>query len=170
MKWAMRGRRNSISSAGSSVSPALSAIDRHHFVLGDLAFDHDGGRLAHGGMSENLGFHLERGDVLAAPADRVLQPIDKIEVAFGVAPEAVAGVEPAIAPGRRGRLGIAGVAMRHRPGAVRAHDRARRPRRPPARNRSRRRCAPRRRGAAGRRCRAPSDWPPRRSAARSRSC
>ena len=122
MKCVMRGRRSSISSAGSSASPAFTAIDRHHLVLGDFALDHHRGGLAHGGMGEDFGLDLERGDVFAAAADRVLQPVDEIEIALGVAPEAVAGVEPAVAPGGGGRLGIAGVAVRHGPGAIGAHD------------------------------------------------
>ena len=95
--------------------------DRHHFVLRDLVSDSDGGRFAYGGMSEDLGFDLEGRNVLAAAADRVLQAIDKIEVAFGVAPEAVAGVEPTISPRGRRRLGVAGIAMRHRPGTIGSH-------------------------------------------------
>ena len=46
----------------------------------------------------------KRGDVLAAPPDRVLDAVDEVEVAVLVVAERVAGVEPAVAPGRGGRL------------------------------------------------------------------
>ena len=42
---------------------------------------------------------LDRRDVLAAAADHVLLAVDEVEVAFGVAPHHVAGVEPAVGPG-----------------------------------------------------------------------
>ena len=56
---------------------------------------------------------LERRDVLAAAADRVLDAIDEEEIAVGVLPEQVAGVEPAVAPDRGRRLGHAVVAGVH---------------------------------------------------------
>ena len=44
------------------------------------------------------GLDLEARDVLAAPADGVLQPVDEVVVAVLVVAERVAGVEPAVAP------------------------------------------------------------------------
>ena len=87
--------------------------------------------------------HLHRRDVLAAAADHVLLAVDEEEVALGIAPHQVAGVEPAAGPGlARGRLvlQVAGEEMAARIVASGAHqqfarrvDRARRgPRRRPA--------------------------------------
>ncbi|MNV58356.1 hypothetical protein D3C71_1507240 [compost metagenome] len=71
-------------------------------------------------MRADLAFQLERRDVLAAPADHVLQPVHEKERAVAVAPERVTRVEPAIAHGRGGRFGVAVVAGKQRPGPMRA--------------------------------------------------
>ena len=55
-------------------------------------------------MAEQDLLDLEGGNVLAAPADRVLEPIDEAEIAVGLAHDTIAGVEPAIAPGLGGFL------------------------------------------------------------------
>ena len=49
--------------------------------------------------------HLEAGDVLAPTPDRVLKPIDEIEVSVLVASTAIAGVKPQVAPGLDGLPG-----------------------------------------------------------------
>ena len=64
------------------------------------------------GMPAHERLDLERRDVLAAPADRVLHAVDEVVVAVLVVSEAVAGVEPAVAPGPCGLLGHAVVARR----------------------------------------------------------
>ena len=53
---------------------------------------------------------LDRRDVLAAPPDHVLAPVDEVEVALGAAPDDVAGVEPAVGPRRLGRRVVLQVA------------------------------------------------------------
>src|SRR5436189_6306704 len=53
---------------------------------------------------------LDRRDVLAAAPDDVLAPVDEVEVAFGAAPDDVAGVEPAVKPCRLGRRVVLEVA------------------------------------------------------------
>ena len=102
---------------------AVDQRDRHqHLVLGELARHGDDRRLLDRGMGADLGLDLERGDVLAAPADRVLHAVDEEVVAVLVDAEGIAGVEPAVAPGPRRRLGILVVAVVHRPRPIGAHD------------------------------------------------
>ena len=79
----------------------------HHLVLGVLARHRDRGGLAHRGMAEQLDLDLIGRDVLAAAADRVLQAVDEMVVAVGVAEEGIAGVEPAVAPGLAVACGLA---------------------------------------------------------------
>ena len=75
------------------------------------------------GWAHDLGLDLEGGDVLAAPADRVLHAVDEEELPVRVDAEGVAGVEPAVAPRRaRSPPGLLVVAVVHRPGPVGAHD------------------------------------------------
>jgi hypothetical protein len=49
-------------------------------------------------MAQQHLLHLERGDVLAAPADRILEPIDEPEIGVGLADDPIAGVEPQVSP------------------------------------------------------------------------
>ncbi len=93
---------------------------------------------------------LDRRDVLAAAPDDVLAPVDEVEVALGVAPDDVAGVEPAVGPGFLGRrlvLQVAEEEVAARVGRRRRGPAARREHRPPTRRPRRRRCEPRRRAA-----------------------
>src|SRR6185437_1529188 len=71
---------------------------------------------------QELGLDLEGGDVLAAAADRVLEPIDEDVLALGIDMERIPRMEPAVPPGPRGRFGIVVVAVAHRPRARRAQD------------------------------------------------
>jgi hypothetical protein len=74
-------------------------------------------------MGERLGFDLVGRDVLAPPPDRVLDAVGEVAIVLLVPAEAVAGVEPAVAPRLCGGLGIGVVAVVWRLGAVGAHDR-----------------------------------------------
>ena len=107
-------------------------------------------------MAQQHLLDLVRRDVLAAAADRVLDPVDEAEGAVGVAHHPVAGVEPQVAPGLDGLLGHAEVAAGEGERLVGAQQQfaglARRQldivrRRRPAR-RSRAAASPSRRGAA----------------------
>src|SRR4051794_36358331 len=73
-------------------------------------------------MCAELGLDLERGDVLTAPADRVLHAIDEEKLAVLAHAEGIAGVEPAVAPGAGRGFGVLVVAVVHRPRPVGAHD------------------------------------------------
>ena len=55
-----------------------------------------GGRLDDAGLGPDCHLHLERRDVLAAPADRVLEPVLEDEVALLVEQARIAGVEPEV--------------------------------------------------------------------------
>src|SRR3546814_19724777 len=70
-------------------------------------------------MRRDLRLQLEGGDVLAAPADHVLQAVDEEEPAAIVDPEGVAGMEPAVAGGADRRRGVAMIAAEQRPGPAR---------------------------------------------------
>ena len=79
------------------------------------------------GMAQQDLLDLEGGDVLAAPADRVLQPVDELEIAVGLANDAVAGMEPQVPPGLDRLLGRAEIARREGEGRLGAqHQLARR--------------------------------------------
>jgi hypothetical protein len=65
---------------------------------------------------------LEGGDVLAAPADHVLDAVEEVEVPLLVLRELVARVEPAVAPGLRRRLRHVLVAGVDHPGERVARD------------------------------------------------
>ncbi len=60
-------------------------------------------------MAEQHLLHLVGRDVLAAPADGVLDPVDEAERAVGLAHHAIAAMEPEVAPGFDGLLGHAEV-------------------------------------------------------------
>ena len=100
-------------------------------------------RRLHRRMLVQHALDLDRRDVLAAAADHVLLAVDEVQVAVGVAPHDVAGVEPAAGPGLVGGrlvLQVAGEEVAPRVGARSRAPAARRARR------RRRRC-PRRRPA-----------------------
>ena len=63
-------------------------------------------RACTGGCCMQHALDLDRGDVLAAAADDVLLAVDEVQLAVGVAPHDVAGVEPAALPGCRRGLGV----------------------------------------------------------------
>ena len=92
----------------------------HHFVFGIFGWHADHCRFAHQGMGHDLAFHLERGNVFAAAADRVLDPVDEVEIAVLVAAKGIAGVKPAVAPGARGGFGVLVVPAVHRPRPIAA--------------------------------------------------
>ena len=58
-------------------------------------------------MRVDLALHLERRDVLAAPADVVLDPVDEEVILVRVLPERVPGVQPQIAEQTKAGLRIA---------------------------------------------------------------
>ena len=58
-------------------------------------------------MRVDLTLHLERRDVLAAPADVVLDPVDEEVVLVRVLPECVACVQPQVAEQTQAGLWIA---------------------------------------------------------------
>ena len=68
-------------------------------------------------------------DVLAAPADRVLEPVDEAEIAVCITDHPVAGVEPAVPPGLDGLFRHAEIAGWRMQTARRRAAPARRPRR-----------------------------------------
>jgi len=73
-------------------------------------------------MTEQLDLDFKGRDVFAAAADCVLEAVDEVVVAVGVAEKRVAGVKPAVAPGVRGRLRIGVVAVVHGPRRFGAQD------------------------------------------------
>ena len=83
----------------------------------------DGDRrdLLHERMAGDLRLDLVRGDVDAAPPDHVLLPVEEVEAPGLVLHHLVAGVEPAVAPGVRRRLGHVLVARVDRPRQAVAH-------------------------------------------------
>ena len=70
-------------------------------------------------MAEQHAFDLDRGDVLAAADDDVLDPIADLDVPVGVHDRSVAGVEVAAAQRSGARVGVVVVALHH---DVAAHD------------------------------------------------
>src|SRR5205814_1213350 len=75
----------------------------------------DGSRLENSGKCRHLGFDFDRGHILAAAPDRVLQPSDEEEVAVGIAFESVTRVKPAVAPGPSRCFRHVEIAGRNRP-------------------------------------------------------
>src|SRR5204863_3992652 len=75
-------------------------------LLADRVGHRDHGDIQNLRMRADDRFDLRRRDVLAAPPDEVLAAVHEVEIAFGVSPHFVAGVEPAPAPGLRGRLRV----------------------------------------------------------------
>ena len=96
--------------------------DRHHLIVTELGAHPDRGALAYRRMLRDGRLDLEGGDVLAAAADRVVHPVDEVEVAVLVFAERVAGVKPAAAPGFGGAVGHPVVAEVQRTWLVAAHD------------------------------------------------
>ncbi len=66
-------------------------------------------------MLDSIGLDFEAGDILAAPADAVFQPIDEIVDTRGVADEPVSGMERAVAPGLGGGFRVVEITRIHRP-------------------------------------------------------
>ena len=73
-------------------------------------------------MAGEHALDVGRRDVLAAPPDAVVEAVDEGQVALGVEPDRVAGVEPEVAVGGERRIGHAHVAERRRPRQARADD------------------------------------------------
>src|SRR4051812_41154586 len=86
------------------LSPRLPRNGGEHVVLPIFARDADNRRLLNRRMSEDFLLHLERRDVLTAPAEGVLKSIDEEVIAISVAAQRVAGMKPAVAPSLRRRL------------------------------------------------------------------
>src|SRR5690606_25453797 len=61
-------------------------------------------------------------DILALATDRILQPIEEKEVAVRILLQQVPRVEPAVAPGFRGRFGVVRITVAEHPRAARSHD------------------------------------------------
>ena len=82
-----------------------SALARREYDAGhDFLVSHAIGRRDHRDlpdcrMAGEGRFDFQRGDVLAGAADDVLAPVDEVQAAIRPAAHAVAGVEPATAPG-----------------------------------------------------------------------
>jgi hypothetical protein len=64
-------------------------------------------------VAQEHAFDLDRGDVLAAADDHVLQAVADLDVAVGMDDGGVAGVEPSAAQGLGGGFGIVEVALHH---------------------------------------------------------
>ncbi len=94
---------------------------RLYLVLRIFGRDGDGGALHDGRVAVYLRFDLEGGDVLSPPPHSVLEPVHEVVVVVFVAVEAVAGVEPAVAPGFRRLLRHLPVADVHGPGFIRSY-------------------------------------------------
>src|SRR5262249_20425102 len=75
--------------------------------------------VGHGRVLAQRGFDLGRVDVLAARDDEVAAPVEHGQVAAGLEPADVAGVEPAVAERGGGRFGPAQVAGHERRAAHR---------------------------------------------------
>ena len=86
--------------------------DGQHLVLpaGTLDAQADDGALDHAGVAVDHRLHLVAGDVLAAPADAVVQPVHKMQPPRFIEPSCIAGVEPQVPPRRHGAFGHAVIA------------------------------------------------------------
>ena len=69
--------------------------DGAHLLAQCRIGDADHGAVGHGGVLEQRRLDLHRVDVLAAPDDHVLGPIDDVDEVVRIEPGDVAGVEPA---------------------------------------------------------------------------
>ena len=86
-KCGSRSWQKSSSACGRELGPVLEHDDDHHLLLAQLGGNPDRGRLGHGLVVVDHLLDLPRGDVLAAPADRVLEPVDEGEPAVLVRPD-----------------------------------------------------------------------------------
>ncbi len=102
---------------------ALRDDHGHDLFLGLGRWHRDHRALEHRREAVDLVFDLHRRNVLAAAADRVLDPVDEVEVAVGVAHQHVTGVVPQVAPRPRGPLRMVPVAVGHDPRHFRPHQR-----------------------------------------------
>src|SRR5262245_52424822 len=73
----------------------------------------DDRHLHHRRVAQQDALDLQRGDVLAAADDHVLDPVTDLRVAVRVQHSGIAGVEPAVAHRPLGRLGVVVVAVHH---------------------------------------------------------
>ena len=85
-----------------------------------FVWDADDGHLLYGGMAQEDALDLDRGDVLAAADDDVLDPIANLDVPVGLDDRCIAGVEPAVGHRLPGCLRVAVVAIHH--GVTADHD------------------------------------------------
>ena len=80
---------------------------RRRHLLAELVVWHgEGERLGHRGVRREHVVHLQRGELLAAAVDQLLEPTGETEVALLVEDPLVAGPEPAVPEGLRVGLGI----------------------------------------------------------------
>ena len=117
-----RGRRNSSSSAGSSVAPraeAMIASTSSSLLRAGTATT--AASCTSGCMRIALS---TSNDEMFSPRRRraSLVAVDEEVVAVRFTAQEVAGVEPAVAPGAGGCLGIPVIAVTHRPGLIGPHD------------------------------------------------
>ena len=103
MKPASRAFTCSLELVRRDLGPRAQDDDGAH-LLAEGGMGHaDDGAVGDGGVFEEGGLDLHRVDVLAAPDDHVLGPVDDVDEVVLVEPRHVAGVQPA--PGERlGRL------------------------------------------------------------------
>ena len=104
-KWASRGRQNSLKRAFGERAARPPHDGGHDLVLGQFGGHRKHRRVADVGMTEQHLLDFERRNIFAAAADGVLQPVDKAEIAVGLADDAVAGVKPAVAESLGGLVG-----------------------------------------------------------------
>src|SRR6185369_567433 len=93
---------------------SLSQHDGRRDLLSELVVWHgEGESLGHRGVRREHVVHLQRGELLAAAVDLLLDPTGEPEVALLVEDALVAGPEPAVPEGLRVGLGIRLVAGSH---------------------------------------------------------
>jgi tricorn protease len=93
------------------------AVAQHHERMRRLApllmRQPDDRHLLDSRMAQQHALDLDRGDVLAAADDHVLDPVPDLHITIRVHHGRVAAVEPAVAHHLRGRLGVAVVTLHH---------------------------------------------------------
>ena len=90
----MRAEQKSRSSAYSNVCAGPQRDDHEDVVLAEIAGHADRRGLEHGRMTHHRLFDFDGRDVLAAPSQRVLDPVDVRQVVVGVQEAEIAGAEP----------------------------------------------------------------------------
>src|SRR5207302_10435898 len=78
-----------------------------------FVWDADDGHLLYGGMAQEDALDLDRGDVLAAADDDVLDPIATLDVPDWLDDRCIAGVVPAVGHRLPGSVRLQAVAIHH---------------------------------------------------------